>query len=174
VVAFWRNVEPLLKAGKTLIVSHHMRKPKSRRESQRDRASGSTDILAGTDSALAVQRAKPGVVRVECVKSREAEEAAGFVVRLVEESKDGPVQLVCDGASTEQSDPDSGKLAHAKGLVIDLLRMLPEWTAETEMIEGQLDADNIAKRTGQRALEELRKEGLVDQPTRGCWRLVKA
>jgi RecA-family ATPase len=90
VAAFWRNVEPLLRAGKTLIVSHHMRKPKSKRESQRDRASGSTDILAGTDSALAVQRTKPGVVRVECVKSREAEEADGFVVRLTEGPRMAP------------------------------------------------------------------------------------
>ncbi len=54
VAEFWRAWTPVVDAGKTLILSHHMRKAGlNGRGPIRDRFSGSTDILAGTDSALA-------------------------------------------------------------------------------------------------------------------------
>src|SRR5215813_9596169 len=59
VSAFWRNVEPLSRGGTTLIFSHHMKKanPDPRASSSpRDRASGSTDIMAGLDTAYAISR----------------------------------------------------------------------------------------------------------------------
>src|SRR5262249_37625011 len=89
VSAFWNNILPIIKAGKTLLISHHMRKPRTKSEAEgqggrnRERASGSTDILAGTDAAFAVQRREGSdAVVVEHVKSRESEEEGKFVVSL--------------------------------------------------------------------------------------------
>src|SRR5262249_49238220 len=94
VSAFWRNVEPILKAGKTLIVSHHVRKARSRNDkANRDRASGSTDILAGADSALALRRLGKDLIAIEQTKSREAEETAEFAARFTAIDPDGPVTL---------------------------------------------------------------------------------
>jgi RecA-family ATPase len=91
---FWCAVEPIRKAGKTLIVSHHMRKPNSTgSEALRNRASGSTDILAGADTGLAVERLESGLLRIECVKMRNAEEPLPFHVRVVGAGVDGPVTL---------------------------------------------------------------------------------
>jgi regulatory protein RepA len=42
---FWRAVDPIVQAGITLIISHHMRKPsRMGRDMMRDRVSGGTDI----------------------------------------------------------------------------------------------------------------------------------
>ena len=97
---FWHNVSPILTAGKTLIVSHHMRKPSAQgRNESRHRASGSTDILAGTDSAFALQRTLKDTITVECVKSRAAEEPLPFIVSLhdQEEGEDSPIEMRFEG-----------------------------------------------------------------------------
>jgi regulatory protein RepA len=58
---FWRGVDPIMQAGKTLLVSHHMRKPSRQGNDQmRDRVSGSTDIMAGSDSDITIHRPHPG------------------------------------------------------------------------------------------------------------------
>src|SRR5262249_17473569 len=83
---FWHSVSPILTAGKTLIISHHMRKPSAQgRDEARHRASGSTDILAGADSAFAISRGAGDVMSVECVKSRTAKEAPSFMFSLHDE-----------------------------------------------------------------------------------------
>ena len=52
---FWKNIEPLRQAGKTVIVSHHMRKPSQHGVNDtRYRASGSTDILGGADTVFSI------------------------------------------------------------------------------------------------------------------------
>ena len=85
VAAFWRNVAPLLEEGRTLILSHHMRKaiPKGQ-NNIRDRASGSTDIMAGLDSSLAVmlEKKQPQTVTLHHTKSRWGEEIEPFTIRL--------------------------------------------------------------------------------------------
>ena len=51
---FWQSVSPFLAAGKTLVLAHHMKKPNTNgkgRGAARNRASGSTDILAGAERA---------------------------------------------------------------------------------------------------------------------------
>ena len=45
VAEFWRQVEPLQRAGKTVIISHHMKKPSNFGSQVRYQASGSTDII---------------------------------------------------------------------------------------------------------------------------------
>jgi AAA domain len=75
---FWSAVEPIFKAGKTTIFSHHMRKPKRQNENSREMASGSTDILASADGVLAILRA--GLTdrfSFEHLKNREGDEYDG-------------------------------------------------------------------------------------------------
>jgi hypothetical protein len=83
------------------------------------------------------------------------------------------VKLVCDGTAVGEPELDPGKLEHAKDLVAEILKTWPERTAETTILEAELDVKGVAKRTGQRALEKLREEEKVDQPKRGYWRLVR-
>lgn len=80
IAAFWRNATRIFK-GSTLLLSHHMNKPTEGARS-RDRASGSTDIMAGCDAAFAVTRTGTSSARIECVRSRVAEEAPSFSVKV--------------------------------------------------------------------------------------------
>jgi hypothetical protein len=178
VSTFWNHVTPILRAGKTLIVTHHMRKPRTKSEAQggggrnRERASGSTDILAGTDAAFAVQRPEgSSAVIVECVKSRESEEEGRFVVRLQDDGRDSPVELVYDG-SPQQSQAETRKATQAIDMVVECLNNQPGKTAASATILEYLSANSIAQRTGQRALAEAKKAGRIQQPERGQWRLI--
>src|SRR5262249_55742734 len=71
---FWHSIGHLLGSSRTLIVSHHMRKPNTGGYVIRtkDRASGSTDILGGADDGLAFTRRAHDVIVIEPVKCREA------------------------------------------------------------------------------------------------------
>lgn len=80
IAQFWRNATRMFK-GATLLLSHHMNKPYAGARS-RDRASGSTDIMAGCDAAFAVTRIGTSSARIECVRSRVAEEAPAFNVKV--------------------------------------------------------------------------------------------
>src|SRR5262249_23086304 len=89
VARFWRLIDVLVRAGKTVIVSHHMKKPSPEgRNDNRNRASGSTDIIAGADAAVAVERDGRGTVVLECTKSRDGEEPPRFAVTLDMEAPD--------------------------------------------------------------------------------------
>lgn len=170
--AFWRNVEPILKAGKTLIVSHHMRKPSLfAPEKHRYSASGSTDILAGADTAFAVQRLAGDVLAIECVKSREAEETEPFGVSLYEEDKEGPIELRFEGAKADL-EAQGGELDRAMALVGSFLKSAPSQTAERAAILASLKTHQITERTGERALTKLRKLGRVKKAGHGVWQLV--
>lgn len=86
---FWRNATRIF-TGSTLLLSHHMNKPYDGVRS-RDRASGSTDIMAGCDAAFAVTRIGASSARIECVRSRVAEEAPSLNIRV--SSVDAAVRL---------------------------------------------------------------------------------
>ena len=102
VAAFWQALSPLSKAGKTIIISHHMRKPGQNGKGPiRDRFSGSTDILAGADSALALERKAKDAFIIEHVKCREAEETDAFAVSFFEEHAEGPVHLRFEGTPAD-------------------------------------------------------------------------
>lgn len=70
---FWRNLEPVRLAGITTIVLHHMNKDSEGERDLRDRASGSTDIMAGADSGLAITllSQEDSRIKVKGVKGRE-------------------------------------------------------------------------------------------------------
>lgn len=172
VSAFWRNVEPLLKAGKTFIISHHMRKPNSKgSNAPRDRASGSTDILAGADTAFAIERLAGDGVVIEAIKLREAEEASPFVVSLYDEGQDSPVEMRYEASAADFKSVTSQQV-RAATLAEECLAAAPDRIAETATVEAYVRGKGIAERTAERALPTLSKWGRVTRLRRGWWQLV--
>ena len=106
VALFWSHLTPLLHAGMTVIVSHHMSKPNQEHpQNLRNRQSGSTDILAGVDCAWAITRqGKSNVGDVTQTKQRDGEEADpwSFIVTSTGDPRMGPIQLVRDKTFTEK------------------------------------------------------------------------
>lgn len=168
---FWRSVSPILTAGKTLIVSHHMRKRSAQGiNDARDRASGSTDILAGADMAFAIERIDGGLLQMECVKSRMVAEPGAFRVRFQEETDDGPVRMVFDGFRETASHTESA-LQRVGVLIESFLRNQPGCEAQTAEIDTWLDAQGITQSRGEKARSFLKKAGRVTNPHQGYWQL---
>lgn len=166
---FWNNVAPLYQAGITLILSHHMRKPHPKGEHDiRNRASGSTDIMAGVDGAFALTRKAGNVVLVENPKLREAQEGERFVVSLESEGKDGPARLTFQGF---EGDIERGLDGRRVRLVTDYLNRAEDRKAETQAILSFLASQGIAERTGSRLLGSMSQQGLVRSVRRGVWQL---
>ena len=81
--AFWRNLEPVSRLGITIIISHHMTKPPAQgKRAARYRASGSTDILAGSDASFAIERVSEDTSRITGIKARDDVELRPFLVQL--------------------------------------------------------------------------------------------
>lgn len=170
VAEFWRSTNPVTK-GRTLIISHHMRKPSMMQtSSSRDRASGSTDILAGADTALAIQRVGVDALVIECVKLREAEEPEPFVVSLYDEGPDSPVELRYEGARTQYA-AEGDKVEQAERAITLFLQASSDQTARRDTILEHVIGTGIGKRTGERALTQMRKVGKLAQPGRGLYQL---
>ena len=92
---FWRNLEPISRQGITLVITHHMNKPPAQgKRAARYRASGSTDILAGSDASFAVERTGKDTAKLTGIKSRDDVELPPFLVRLDDAGdRTGPVTL---------------------------------------------------------------------------------
>jgi len=88
---FWRNVDPLTLQGVTVIVAHHMRKPRTDApDPARYRASGSTDILAGCNVGLALTRPEERTLILACVKNQDVEEAKPLTLKTRCAPEPGP------------------------------------------------------------------------------------
>jgi AAA domain-containing protein len=171
VAEFWRCLRPLAK-GRTVIISHHMRKRSMMSSSNsRERASGSTDILAGADAALAIQRTSADALVVECVKLREAEEPEPFVVSLYDESQDGPVELRFEGARA-QFDAEGDETERATRAIEMFLRASQGQAVDRGAILGHLTGRGTSLRTGERALSRMKKTGRLQRPGRGFYQLA--
>lgn len=171
---FWRNVAPILKAGKTLVVSHHMRKFRATGgNASRDRASGSTDILAGADAAFAIQRQSADALVVEHIKSRDEEEAEPFLVTLCEQGKDGPMTMQYEGPTSEARET-AKEQDRAADLMVKFLAGRPTQTATAGEINEHLEAAGISERTAQRARSALGKTGRLIRLGGGRWQLPTA
>jgi hypothetical protein len=163
----WHSVSPILDAGKTLIISHHMRKASiGVREEVRNRASGSTDILAGADCAFAVVREKGDLLRLECVKSRTAKEYEPFRFRLldnveVESSYLAPAEgnLPPEEAMTEER--------RAIILIEEYYTQAGSAVVKTKDLYARLLAEDISMRTAERAHEAYRRIAALQQVSRG-------
>jgi hypothetical protein len=167
VAEFWRSITPLCE-GRTVIITHHMRKQSvTASSSLRERASGSTDILAGADTALAIQRVGKDALVIECVKLREAEEPEPFVVSLFDESPEAVV-LRYEGART-QYEADGDKVEQAVRVIG--LFLSPGETTPREAILEHVIGMGHSERTGERALARMKKAGKLSQPGRGLYQL---
>jgi hypothetical protein len=171
IVQLWRSLEPLFQAGKTVILSHHMRKPGSQgKGANRYRASGSTDLLGGLETAFAMDKKSKGTAIVECVKMREAEEPPPFIVSLYSENNDAPAILRLEGSIEDE------KLARACALIPAFLSAQQEQSAKTKDIHVHLESQGISKTTGERALSVLNEQGRIENPggKKGTRKLVIA
>ena len=90
---FWRNLEPISRQGTTIIISHHMTKPPQQgKRLVRYRASGSTDILAGSDASFAIERVSEDTAKITGVKARDDVELKPFAVTVRDGgNRQGPV-----------------------------------------------------------------------------------
>ena len=148
VSAFWHSVGPVLAAGKTLIISHHMRKanPRFQGEDTRNRASGSTDILAGADCGFAVTREKGELFKVQCVKSRTAKEPEPFVCRLVDGEENESAFLTIEG-EYEESDDLSTEVDRAQKLIATFYEKAGSETVKVRDLYAYLVGEGISRRT---------------------------
>ena len=175
VAAFWRHVEPIRRIGKTLVISHHMRKPfQQGRDDSRNRASGSTDILAGGDTGYAIQRKGKNVILVECVKSRVAEEAPPFFVSLLCGTETQPAHMSFEGYQQTQQQT-TGELQRAIQLAEAQVLSEPDRPWKTSEIVSYLQAQGISDRTATRTLTELvgLPRGRVRRARRGYYQAVQ-
>lgn len=112
VSAFWRTLEPVWDRGRrSIIVLHHMNKPPSDgfRE-DRYRASGSTAILSGADSGIAVgkvevPRGLPRTATMSQVKSRSETEHLPVIVSWPEVFNESPQRLTVTETAKGGPDP---------------------------------------------------------------------
>lgn len=169
VAQFWRNLRPLQQVGKTVIISHHMRKRSSKSgNAVRDRASGSTDILGGADTAFAVTRKDTGYVVLEPVKSRNAEEPQPFSASFLS-GEDDSRQWKFDSFQ-QTGGATQFQLQHGRNLIVEFLKSKePDWTKPGD-IQQALLGQGIHKRTYERAWKQLKDSGMVER-SGSTWRL---
>ena len=173
VSAFWRNLEPLRQAGKTVIISHHMRKPSYRGINDAQyRASGSTDILAGTDTAIAIMKRNKGLIEVECVKSRNAEEPQNFTIRLLDQPHTQAIEMRFEGylAGGEAA---ATQYQRSLQLIIEFLNTQPDFRAKSGAIKAYVVSMGISPSTYNRAWKEVRKGRKVAPAPRQGWQLIE-
>jgi hypothetical protein len=162
---FWRALEVLRDTGMTVLIAHHMRKASRNSNASRDRFSGSTDILAGADTAYAIQRVPPDTIKIECVKARSIPEPAPFGARLYDDGPDSPAQLrYVQGIELAET------LGAAQRLVLECLRNSGEPMRTRHLIRHL--SGSVAERSVQRALPRLAKLGMIQPIERGVWRAV--
>ena len=170
VIAFWRAVEPILKAGITLVVTHHMRKPREEGpDSNRYRASGSTAIISGSDSAWAVTRhGQAPIATIEAIRIRLAKEPPPFTVEFTFEGDEGPVRAILG------LPPEEASMGGQAALII--LGVLEGRVGEpTAVLKAACEAEGIPVRTVERAIASLEQQGRIAKVggQRGVWALKK-
>jgi len=168
--AFWKYFDPLQQAHKTLIVSHHMRKPSANGvNDSRYRASGSTYILGGSDSAYAVTRLDKNTVAIECVRSRDVEEPGMFRVRVQEDGHDGPITMRFDGIMGGGASPASASERVGEQIVTCLRELGGK--AATGMIKKRLQPNGVTDSQAEKGIKHLEKCGTLIHPQRGICQL---
>jgi hypothetical protein len=170
VAAFWRNVRPLKVAGKTLIVVHHMKKPGRFKQANKYMASGSTYIVGGADSSLAIQRSAGDGVIIENVKNRSALEYPPFLASIAFDDPEGAVAMRFEAVQKEAS-IDPGEKEKAMHLLEEFLET--SCMAWTKQVLAYLTKQGVAQRTGERVWAAYRKQQNWQQTSRGCYERTK-
>jgi hypothetical protein len=165
VSAFWRAIQPLRQAGISVIISHHMRKPRMEGpDESRYRASGSTDLIAGSDSAWAVTKLNANTANLEAIRVRLAQEPKPFAVEFAWDGETGPVTASLGLAPAEAR---QGGLAVMT--ILDTLEVGPQTSAQ---LEAACEAKGVSRATCHRALDALKRQGRIACLSRGMWSLV--
>lgn len=169
--AFWHSVGPFLAAGKTLIISHHMRKPNPNagREDARNRASGSTDILAGADCAFAITRGQNDLLKVQCVKSRTAKEPEPFTCRLVDGEDGESAYLTTEGQYEEANDSPTEE-QRAMDLIDGFYQRAGQEIVHVKDLYAHLAGQGISHRTAERAHGKYKDTGAIERVRQGEYR----
>lgn len=158
VALMWNTLKPLTRAGVTVIISHHMKKPNPKwPDSAKHRASGSTDLIAGSDIALAVTRERnTNTVHIDTVKNRDAEEGVPITVDVTftDDDTDGPVVV---GSPVAEQQVGQGEWA----TILILNRLKTRGPQQVEALLDGVEAGGTSRRTGQRALADLEATGQV-------------
>ena len=174
VAAFWHNVEPLVAAGKTVIISHHMSKrPLQGARRSRDRASGSTDIIGGADAALAVEKITASgtahTVAVTVDKHRFAADGWTFKVGVCFEEPDetGPIWVRYE-RTFSASEQSALKRTSAGDLTEAFVRAQGR-TVTTGEVVAALAVHEVSRRTVDRTLDGLARHGRLRRASQGRW-----
>ena len=170
VIAFYRSLEPLLQAGMTVIIAHHMRKPRQEGpDSVRYRASGSTAIVSGSDSAWALTRTdgRGNIAKMEAIRIRMAQEPPPFMVEFTFNGETGPV------VASLGLPPEEASMGGQAALII--LGVLEGRVGEpTAVLKAACEAEGIPARTIERAIASLEQQGRIAKVggQRGVWALT--
>jgi hypothetical protein len=164
--AFWKTIRPLLE-GRTAIFVHHMKKPPLEgRPDIRHAASGSTDLMAGPDVALALQRQAKNALVVEIPACRHQVEPEPFAV-IVEDTgteQEGTTELRFAGYRTPEQREGATKVAQA--LAVAFVRQAGGAVSRDEIRAAHA---NIPDRTMSRALEAAEATGELKRLGKGKW-----
>lgn len=173
VAAFWRNVAPLLQEGRTLLLSHHMRKPNIKgNDSVRDRASGSTDIMAGLDSSVAVHLEKKHAktVTLHHVKCRWGEEIQPFTIHL-DGDQEGKVVKWVDVTTQNIPAKELGNRQAAVKALETWLAWNPKSIVTTKEVMQVFTDEGMKERTAERLFQEYRVEHGWQALKRGTYQI---
>jgi hypothetical protein len=166
----WDALDPLVRADKTLILSHHMRKPSQNGSGAvRHKASGSTDILAGADAGFAVTRSTKDSMTIECVKSRVVEEPPAFMVGLFDVPDQADAVELRYLATKEEAEKDP-KLIDA---AVELIRrhVEPGKQYRTGQLQAMLKDAGFTPITAERAVRDCEPLGVLVKVGRGVWQV---
>ncbi|CAI4032311.1 hypothetical protein DNFV4_02740 [Nitrospira tepida] len=171
--AFWRCVDLLRKEGRSLIITHHMKKPSMHGANESVyRASGSTDVLGGSDSAFAVEKLQANKVCVTCVRARNTPEASPFYVSLHDTGPETPASMRFEGQGGALVVPQS-RVEEVANWIEEYLRDQQDQQATTAQIRQNLDtAHRVSSDRCEKALRRLRETGRVTQPVHGAYRIA--
>jgi hypothetical protein len=174
--AFWKYVKPLCRAGKAIIIAHHMKKPHVQfKQAARNLFSGHTSIISNTDAAFSITRVpgKQGHVSIRGEKSRDTTEVGDFEVRLDADptnlagsaridlvSPPPPLGSLATGAGTQvgsqvTAQQAPSKTALAKDFIEDELATATNRTLPPKEIKRLAAAAGHSERTVERALKEM-------------------
>jgi hypothetical protein len=178
VSAFWRSLNPLIEAGITFIVSHHT--PKGMLKPGADtiyHASGSGEVIGGSDAAFAVYSI-PGSdeIHLQNGKARDEKDASSYLIRAdFGETTESPVYFCLDGskeAELKAQQLNLNKVQQASTLIWSYLQEQPDQMAKKASIVAHSASQGIPETTIERALNELRDDGIIANPKRGYWQLA--
>jgi KaiC/GvpD/RAD55 family RecA-like ATPase len=168
---FWRRVEPFRQRNKTLIVSHHMRKPQKGSNNPTYRASGSTDLIAGPDTAIAVLRKeRQQLLELAHIKCRNGQEHASIKVRVQDHGSEEDCRVTIQAINTSSSEA-IGANEEMAAQIIEYLRTCMNRRNSTKGIKQYFGQQGISADRVDKGLRYLANDPRVFKPRRGLWEL---